>query len=148
MHKPTFRSHPFAWIALVVAILIVTSGCVSLYDSSQVPVITVSKGLQPVISWTPAEAYELHIYEGTEDGDGFGVLWTAKMGGGYANTLISPITYGIEPPGTDLAPAPTLEEGKSYTITVHRKDPKGQGDGFTATGHRYMGKITFVATRE
>jgi hypothetical protein len=126
------------------------SGCggLGLYDRSQVPVITAGKGLQPVFTWTPPEAYELHVYAGTDDGDGLGALWTAKMPGGYENTLISPVTYGVDPPGADLAPATPLEEGKSYTVVVVRKDPKGQSDGFTSTGHRYDGKLTFVASSE
>jgi hypothetical protein len=90
----------------------------------------------------------LHVYEGTEDGDGLGVLWTASMPGGYENTLISPVTYGVPPTGSEVAPALPLEEGKSYTITITRKDPKGIGDGFSNTRHRYVGKITFVATSE
>jgi hypothetical protein len=133
-----------AWLALI------SSGCAGwhLYDNSQVPVVTVGTGLQPVISWTPAEAYILQVYAGTEDGNGIGVLWTASGGGGYENNLISPITYGVAPEGVDLAPAPPLEEDKSYTITVTRKDPKGEGDGFSNTRHRYVGKITFVASSE
>jgi hypothetical protein len=90
----------------------------------------------------------LHVYEGTEDGDGLGAIWTASVGSLYENTLISPITYGVEPPGADLAPAPPLEEDKSYTITVTRKDPKGSGDGFQNTRHRYVGKVTFVASSD
>jgi hypothetical protein len=70
------------------------------------------------------------------------------MGGAYENTLISPITYGVEPPGADLAPAPPLEADKSYTIVVIRKDPKGAGDGFQNTRHRYAGKVTFVASSD
>jgi hypothetical protein len=137
-------------LVLFVCASLILSGCAGWhpYDESQVPIITVGPGLQPVISWTPSEAYELHVYEGTEDGDGFGVLWTAKMGGGYENSLLSPVTYGVAPEGADLAPAPPLEEGKGYTITVTRKDPKGEGEGFSNTRHRYVGKLTFVASQE
>lgn len=144
MQKTLAKLCWLAWIVLLI------SGCAGWhpYDNSQVPTVTVGKGLMPLISWTPAEAYELHVYAGEEDGDGIGVLWTAKMGGGYENTLISPITYGITPPGADLAPAPPLEKDKTYTITVIRKDPKGEGDGFSNTRHRYVGKVTFVATSE
>ncbi len=70
------------------------------------------------------------------------------MGGDYENTLISLVTYVVSPQGTDLAPAPPLEEDKTYTSTVVRKDPKGEGDGFSNMRHRYVGKITFVAAVE
>ena len=150
MQKPIATIHANRLLMLLLLLTLMLGGCAGwhLYDNSQVPVITVSKGLQPVISWTPNAAYLLQVYEGEEDGDGLGVLWTARMGGDYENDLISPVTYGVPPPGADIAPAPPLEEDKTYTITVTRKDPKGTGDGFTNTRHRYVGKVTFIATRE
>ena len=150
MQKFIPTSHATLWLISTMILTLLLGGCAGwhLYDSSQVPVVTVSQGLQPVISWTPNEAYLLQVYEGEEDGDGLGVLWTARMGGNYENDLISPVTYGIAPPEADIAPAPPLEEDKTYTITITRKDPKGTGDGFTNTRHRYVGKVTFIATRE
>ena len=123
------------------------AGCggVHCYDESQVPAITVGEGLQPMISWTPDTAYELKVYEGAEDGDSFGVIWYASGGGGYDNNLQSPVTYGVPPAGSEGRGAPDLEAGKTYTVTVTRKDPKGSGDGFQNTRHRYHGKQTFVA---
>jgi hypothetical protein len=125
----------------------VAGGCKGwhLLDAGQVPVVAVGKGVRPVISWTPAEAYELSVYEGPEDKNGFDVLWTAKMGGGYENELRSPVTFGVPPPGSQVRDAPPLESGRTYTVTVTRKDPKGSGDGFQNTRHRYVGKATFVA---
>lgn len=141
MQKPTIYRIIFC------AVMLLGSGCAALglYDKAQEPVITVGAGLQPEISWTPAAAYELNVYEGAEDGDGFGSIWNAKMGGGYENTLRSPVIYGVPPLGSEVGPAAPLEVGKTYTVVVHRKDPNRTGDGFTARGHRYVGKLTFVA---
>ena len=132
---------------VVLAVLAGMAGCgdVHCYDESQVPVITVGEGLHPVISWTPDTAYELKVYEGTEDGDGFGVIWYARGPGGYDNNLRSPVSYGVPPAGSEVRDAPPLEAGKTYTVTVTRKDPKGSGDGFQNTRHGYDGKRTFVA---
>ncbi len=132
---------------VICAVMLLCSGCAGLgrYDKAQEPVITVDTGLQPEISWTPAEAYELNVYEGAEDGDGLGSIWNAKLGGGYENTLRSPVIYGVPPAGSEVGPAAPLEAGKTYTVVVHRKDPNRTGDGFTARGHRYVGKLTFVA---
>lgn len=132
-------------IFLIVVLL--CSGCAALglYDKAQEPVITVGAGLQPEIRWTPAEAYELTVYAGAEDGDGIGSIWNAKMGDGYENTLRSPVIYGVPPAGSEVAPADPLDAGQTYTVVVHRKDPNRTGDGFTARGHRYVGKFTFVA---
>lgn len=117
-------------------------------DESQVPVITVSGGLRPVITFTPDTAYELNVYEGSEDGDGFGVIWYARGPGGFENNLRSPVTYGIPPEGSEGREAPPLEPGQTYTIAIFRKDPKGGGDGFFNTRRRYDGLKTFVATEE
>ena len=135
-------------LILFIASAVLPAGCggFHLYDKGQVPVISVGEGLRPVISWTPGEAFVLDVYEGSEDGDGFGVIWTARVGSGYENNLRSPVTYGIPPPGSDVSEAPPLEPDKTYTVTVFRKDPKGQGDGFSNTRHRYVGKLTFVAS--
>ena len=117
------------------------------WDDGQVPLITVSDGLQPVISFTPETAYELYVYEGDEDRNGFDVLWSARgPGPGFENYLRSPVTYGIPPEGSEGQQAPPLEPGKTYTISIFRKDLKGRGDGFSNTRHRYVGVKTFVAT--
>lgn len=132
------------WLCSLLSLL--TAGCLNRFDSRQVPVITVSEGLHPVITWTPPDAFELHVYEGAEDGDGLGALWTARMGGDFANTLQSPVTYGVPPEGSEVRPAEPLVRGQTYSVTVFRTDPKGSGDGFFNTRHRYLGKLTFVAT--
>lgn len=132
-------------IAIIALTLLVGCSGLSLYDKTQEPVVSVGTGLQPEISWTPAEAYEMNVYAGTEDGNGFGVLWTAKMGDGYENSLKSPVIYGVPPAGSEIGEAPPLEEGKTYTVVITRKDPKRSGDGFTSSGQRYIGKKTFVA---
>lgn len=121
-------------------------GSAHTFNNNEVPVITVGPGLQPVISWTPTAAYELNVYEGTEDGDGFGAIWTVRVGNSYDNNLQSPVTYGVPPTGADVKEAPPLEAGKTYTVAIFRKDPLGSGDGFTNTRHRYVGTATFVAT--
>ena len=129
------------------AVLVGMAGCGDMhcYDKSQVPVITVGDGLRPEIAWTPVEVYELSVYEGAEDGDGFGGIWYDKGPGGYDNNLRSPVTYGVPPAGSEVRDAPPLEAGKTYTVTVTRKDPKGSGSGFGNTRRRYHGKQTFVA---
>ncbi len=135
---------------LLAAAALLLTGCAGwhFFDKSQVPVVTVSQGLRPVISFTPDTAYELSVYEGEEDGNGFGVIWSARGPGGYENNLQSPVTYGVPPAGSEMGDAPPLEKGQTYTITVFRKDPKGSGDGFFNTRHRYVGQVTFVATTE
>ncbi len=116
------------------------------WDDSQVPQITVSTGLRPIISFTPNTAYNLSVYEGSQDGNGFGNIWTAIGGSEFENNLQSPLTYGISPQGSQGQEAPPLEPGKTYTISIFRKDPQGKGDGFTNTRHRYVGLKTFIAT--
>ncbi len=117
------------------------------FDRTQVPVVTVGKGLRPEISWTPSPAYTLTVYEGPKDGDGFGSIWYASSSGGYANLLQSPVTYGVPPPNSEVAAAPPLQQGKTYTVVIVRKDEKGSGEGFTNTRNRYAGTLTFVASK-
>lgn len=131
--------------ALLAATLFTITGCggIHSFDKSQVPVISVGPGVQPVISWTPQQAYQLNVYAGSQDGDGLGVLWNTRSTD-YENQLSSPVTYGVPPSGSEGRSAPPLEPGQTYTVTVTRKDPKGSGDGFTNTRHRYIGKKTFI----
>jgi hypothetical protein len=133
------------WFGLI-AFLLGGCGGIHFFDKREVPTISISEGLRPTISWTPSNAYELNVYEGEEDGNGFGVLWTAKMPGGFANTLQSPVVYGVPPDGSEVREAPPLERGKTYTVTLFRVDPKGGGDGFFNTRHRYQAQFTFVAS--
>lgn len=133
--------------AIAATLLVASVGAAAChrFDRSQVPEVTVGTGLRPVISWTPSPAYQLAMYAGSEDGDGLGVLWSLTGGPGFVNALPSPVTYGVPPPGSEYVSAPPLEAGKTYTVTIFRKDELGRGDGFTGTGHRYVGKRTFVA---
>lgn len=133
-------------IVVVLAAIVFWQMGVHLWDDSQVPIITVSEGLNPVFTFTPDAAYELNVYEGSEDGDGLGVLWNARGPGSFENNLHSPVTYGVPPEGFEGQTAEPLEVGKTYTVVIFRKDPKGQGDGFTNTRHRYVGSTTFTAT--
>jgi hypothetical protein len=154
LEKSFFIHHsPFIVLVTIVVICIIVAGAVWLvgrqmgihrWDDSQVPVISVSGGLRPVIAFTPGVAYELNVYKGSEDGDGFGVLWSARGPGGYENNLHSPVTYGLPPQGSDIREAPPLEPEQTYTIVIFRKDPRGSGDGFVNTRHRYVGQETFV----
>lgn len=111
------------------------------------PVVTVGKGLRPEISWVPSPAYTLSVYEGPKDGDGIGTIWYASGSGGYANLLQSPMTYGVPPANSEVAAGPPLQEGKTYTVVIVRKDEKGRGEGFTNTRHRYAETHTFVASK-
>jgi hypothetical protein len=129
---------------LVLGIVVALVSC-SRFDPRQVPVVAVGKGLRPEISWTPSPAYTLSVYEGDRDGDGFGVIWYATGAGGYENLLHSPVTYGVPPPNSEVAAGPPLQSGKTYTVSITRKDEKGSGDGFTNTRQRYIGTHTFVA---
>jgi hypothetical protein len=54
------------------------------------------------------------------------------------------VRYGVPPEGSDGASAEPLKPGQVYTVTVQRRDPKGGGDGFFNTRHRYDGRATFV----
>ena len=124
----------------------IASASCNRFDHTQVPQIDVGKGLRPEISWTPSPAYTLSVYEGDKDGDGFGVIWYATGTGGYENRLHSPVTYGIPPANSEVAAGPPLQSGKTYTVSINRKDERGGGDGFTNTRRRYVGTRTFVAT--
>lgn len=59
--------------------------------------------------------------------------------------LQSPVIYGMSPSNSEVAAAPPLQSGKTYTVSIVRKDEKGSGDGFTNTRQRYAGTHTFVA---
>ena len=59
--------------------------------------------------------------------------------------LHSPVTYGVPPANSEVAAGPQLQSGKTYTVSIVRKDEKGSGDGFTNTRQRYVGTHTFVA---
>ncbi len=115
------------------------------FDQREVPVLSLGTGLRPEIAWTPSPAYMLMVYEGDRDGNGLGVLWSVAAAGGYENGLQSPVVYGVPPAGSEYVGAPPLQAGKTYTVTVTRKDEQGTGDGFTARRHRYIGAVTFVA---
>lgn len=117
------------------------------YDPKEQPVVKVSSGLRPEISWDPPNAWRIQVYEGQFDGDGFKVLWSCSANR-YANEMNSPVVYGEPPEDGYGEPAPPLEAGEIYTIIVDRHDDKGSGDGFTNTRKRYMGTITFVATED
>lgn len=129
---------------LALGLIVVAASC-SRFDQSQVPVVSVGSGLRPEISWAPSPAYTLSVYEGDKDGDGIGVIWYAVGSGGYENLLHSPVTYGVPPANADVAAAPPLRAGKTYTVSVTRKDEQGSGDGFSNTRQRYVGTHTFVA---
>lgn len=59
-------------LPLSIAVLVITGcGGIHSFDDSQIPVITVSSDVRPVISWAPQQAYKLDVYAGSEDGDGF-----------------------------------------------------------------------------
>lgn len=131
--------------AILLVVTVVACASCNRFDQSQVPVVTVGSGLRPEISWTPSPAYTLTVYPGEKDLDGLGSIWYASVGSAYANNLKAPVTYGVPPPGADVAPSPPLEEGKTYTVVVLRKDEKGSGEGFSNTRHRYVGTKTFVA---
>ncbi len=106
------------------------------FDKTQIPVITVSSGLQPTISFSPSPSYLLRIYEGAEDKDGFDVYWETRNGDAYENDLVSPVTLS----------GAALIAGQTYTVTVERKDPLGTGEGFLNTRRKYVGKLSFVAS--
>jgi len=142
------------WRNLAVAAAIGLAAC-NPFDDGQVPVIAVGPGLRPVISWTPTPAYELRVYAGDQDGDRSDVIarqglvlpvWYASGSSNYENALHSPVTYGVPPPGSEVAAALPLTAGATYTVTVLRKDERGRGEGFSNTRHRYVGTHTFVAS--
>ncbi len=54
-------------------------------------------------------------------------------------------SYGVPPANSEVAGGPPLQAGKTYTVSITRKDEKGTGDGFTNTRQRYVGTNTFVA---
>ena len=115
--------------------MLMQTGCgIHRFDHSKVPIISVSKGQNPTISWTPPNAYQIGIDEGDQVGNGsIGEIWNKGRRTGYSNKLNSPIKVEV-----------TLTLGKTYSIYVQRKDPKGTGNGFSNTHKRYIGTKTFV----
>lgn len=122
-------------IFTLINIMVMQTGCsIHRFDQSEVPVVSVSKGQNPTISWTPPNAYQIGIYEGDKAGNGsIGEVWNKGRHTGYNNKLNSPIKVNT-----------ILKLGKTYTIYVQRKDSKGTGDGFSNTHKRYIGTKTFV----
>jgi hypothetical protein len=102
--------------------------------------VSVGKGLRPQYSWTPSPAYLLQVYEGAEDKDGLGVLWSVAGSGGYENKLASPVAHGVPPAGSEYGASPPLVAGKTYTVTVTRKDDKGSGDSFLTRTTSTLGR--------
>ncbi len=114
------------------------------FDQSQVAIITTAvTDSIATISWTPAGAYRIRIYEGSYDGDdGYnGVVWSATAED-FSNVLVSPYVAGSDP-GIESG-NPVLLPGQNYTVTVRRRDPKGTGDGFTNTSKVYIGELAFI----
>ncbi len=130
---------------LAVLVGLVAFAACNRFDGSQVPEVAVGTGLRPQISWTPSPAYLLQVYEGAEDRNGIGVLWSLTGSSGYENKLASPVTYGVPPSGSEYVGAEPLQAGRTYTVTITRQDEKGSGDGFLNTRQRYVGVRTFVA---
>ena len=122
-------------IFILINTMLMQTGCsIHRFDQSEVPVVSVSKGQSPTISWTPPNAYQIGIYEGDKVGNGsIGEIWNKGRHTGYNNKLNSPIQVDT-----------TLKLGKTYTLYVQRKDTKGAGDGFSNTRKRYIGTRTFV----
>ena len=133
----------FIPISLILTSLFLILSCHQ-YDPKEQPVVKVSSGLRPEISWDPPDGWRIEVYKGQFDGDGFNVLWSCSANR-YANEMNSPVMYGEPPEEGYGKPAPPLEPGEIYTIVVDRHDDKGSGDGFTNTRKRYMGTITFIA---
>ena len=126
-------------LILLFYILIFSVGCgIHPFDKSQVPIISIdiSTGQNPVISWTPDNAYQIGIYKGVEiDNGSIREIWNIGKQTGYENKVKSPVTVTTP-----------LEIGETYSVYVQRKDTKGKGDGFSNTRHRYIGKKTFIVT--
>lgn len=104
-----------------ISLLIIAAGCGDdepteprVVDECTGPVsISVSPGTAPTFSWTPDCAVgQLLVEEGASD------RWGAWADG--ANTIASPVRYGVAPTGTELEPADALIAGQTYRVTVHR----------------------------
>ena len=134
---------------LGLAVLVIgLGGCDSNpFDQTQVPIVTVSGGDAPVISWTPEGALLVRVYRGAEAGDGYtpDLIWDVSANDGR-NGLQSPLAYGGVPTGgEETREAGALVAGEPYTVWVLRYDEAGSGDGFTNTRRNYTGTATFIA---
>lgn len=141
----TARAHLVRALVLVASIAACDSHA---FDSRQVPVVTVvvSAAALPQIAFQPNGAQLVRVYRGSVAGDGYGTSLVWSIAASSQNSLTSTVTYGITPPaGTIDVPAQPLLIGESYTVEVTRADPKGSGDGFTNTRHKYVGTKTFTA---
>lgn len=129
-------------------------------DNSQIPIIKISKGVKPEISWQSGKVYQVAIFDGIYTGDprnSNSAIWSISAPV-YENKVYSPIVYGASVDGliskvkgiivnnSDNKTA-ALEAGKTYTIAVDRKDPKGSGDGFSNTHHTYVAKKQFKVAK-
>jgi hypothetical protein len=119
------------------------------FDRSQVPTITVTPVVAAplvTIAWEPAGAALVRVYRGTATGQGYSdaLVWSVAATSG--NALTGPIEYGatVIPGGVVDVRAKAIVPGEPYTVEVTRADPKGKGDGFTATGNRYVATRTFT----
>lgn len=136
-------------LALLPVVLVGTLGACDQnpFDARQVPTVTVSTAAAPVISWTPAGARYVRVYEGAFTQDGLApIAWDVIGAADARNALQGPLTYGVVPPtGRENVPARALVPGRLYTVEVFRDDPEGSGEGFSNTRNRYAGTATFTA---
>lgn len=134
---------------LLLGICVFTLACSShSFDNTQVPVVSVnvSTTAPPQISFQPNGAQLVRVYRGASAGDGYTTSLVWSIAATSKNSLTSSITYGTVPSGGNVdVPLKPLVLGETYTVQVTREDPKGTGDGFTNTRHRYVGTKTFVA---
>ena len=85
--------------------------------------LTVTRGTSPTISWTPACPVWLFLIENKESGhDDWFVVDTSTDTTTAANTILPPLSYGVQPAGTNQNPAgpQPLFLDSNYTVAVWR----------------------------
>jgi len=135
------------WRRLALLPVFALTGCsVNPEDLAQVPTVKVTTRPALQFSWTPDGADLIRVYEGKTAGDGYGPTMVWSIASSTPNGLKSPVEYGTPPKGaTEDWPVKELVGGQTYTVVVHRDDPKGTGEGFTNTSNVYKGEQNFVA---
>lgn len=148
--KSSLYNRNFLSSLLALTFVYLISGCdLNPHDPNQVPIITVSTGLTPSISWIPQGAARISIYPGTEELENYDPLtaWHINKDT-LENQIQSPVVFAQArlDQYTEWRPATALLNGEVYTVVIYRDDPRGTGSGFQNTHNIYKSTQTFVAT--
>jgi len=135
-------------LAFLLTLAVSVSGC-SVFDPppdcSDVVEVTVSAGIDPTFSWSPACA----VNTLTVSSSGVGAVWRITTLGDLADRGISPpVRYGDAPNAARLITPPTdLEVGREYIIWIGTPELSGApGCDDCGRARETVGTTTFTVT--